>query len=174
MKTANSNTTADQITRMILVAGNATTITPDTFELSDYDDTGDVLDLYRRVTIHIQNARHVKEAVAARLAELLGEGGAACYGTNIVRYRQGSKETCHDPDGARDAFTHMAREGEDVGRWINPNTLRKTAMPKAFRDTFYERIVDAEATLTDIPIGKAPKFLRDMTDGETRTREDTK
>ena len=144
-----------------------------TYELGDITDPQEALDLYRRATVRHQAAGAVRKATGERLAQLLGEGGVACYGTNIVRYKLGKTEKCIDPAKARAAFTHIAHEGENVGRWINPNNLLKTGMSKAYRDTFYHKVDDDEPKLTDIPIDEAPLYLQHMVDGDVRIKEDT-
>ena len=149
--------------------------TPDRhdLDLDQIEDIDEALDMYRQAAMHAQAAQAVKTATGAQLAVLLGEGGAACYGTNILRYRQGSKEVCIDPDGAAGyTATEIAAGRVRLDAVVNPTYMKRGWMSEAMRDTFYER-VDEEAKLTDMPIGKAPKFLRDMTDGEIRIRRTT-
>ena len=143
-------------------------------ELDSVDDIDEALDLYRTSVRILRAAEQVRKATGERLAQLLGEGGAACYGTQIVRYKLGYTEKCVDPDNAVEALTRMVREDTvSLRTLINPNQLKKTGMPQAFRDTFYIKKENDEPSLTDIPIDKAPKFLRDMTDGDIRIKANT-
>ena len=178
LRTANSSSERDQIARMITVAhnigGEGDPIDSYTFDLQDWDDIGDVLDLYRHVTQLLQATRAVKGAVGERLAQLLGEGGAACYGSNIVRYKLGSTETLIDPRSYAEYVTNRIGSGDvHLSQVFNVNSAKVSWMTKAERDTFYIRTDDAEPKLTDIPIAKSPKFLSDMEDGDIRIKEDT-
>ncbi len=133
----------------------------------DFDNPQDALKLYRQAVRQVQAAQAVKRAAAETLSGLLGEGGAACYGDQIVRYRLGSTERCHNPEGALDALARLLVEGNaDIHRLVNPNNLKKTGMPGGFRDTFYIKTFDDAASLTDVPRERAAKFLHDMQDGD--------
>jgi hypothetical protein len=49
---------------------------------------------------------------------------------------------------------------------FNPNTSKKAAMPEALRDTFFDRTRNKDAALVVTPVGKAPKFLQALDDGD--------
>ncbi len=133
----------------------------------DFDNPQDALRLYRQAVRQVAAAQKVKRAAAETLSNLLGVGGAACYGNQIVRYKLGSTEKCHNPEGALDALARLLDEGNaDIRTIVNPNNLKVTGMPAGFRDTFYIKTDDDEPTLTDVPRDKAAKFLHDMVDGD--------
>jgi len=137
----------------------------------DTDDVHTALDLYRRASRQAAAAKHVEHACGELLAELLGEGGAVRMGPTIVRYHRGWVESCIDPDGFAVIVTSMARAGVlDAGKLMNPNSVRKTALPKAVRDTFFEKRRADTATLSLIPLDRAPTFLQGLGDGEAVTK----
>ena len=144
-------------------------ITRDDLGFDDIDDVDQALELYRHAVRQGQAATAVKKAAGETLALLLGYGGAACYGNQIVRYRRGWKERCIDPDIAMEAIVQMQTDGTiDIRQWFNATQAKKSAMPEAFRDTFFEKVDDPEPKLTDMPIDRAPKFLQSMVDGDVK------
>ena len=141
-------------------------------ELDQVDDIDEALDLYRTSVRILRAAEQVRKATGERLAQLLGDGGAACYGTQIVRYKTGYTESLVDPDGFIEYVTKRIGSGEvRLAQVFNPNSAKVSWMNRTERDTFYIRIENDEPSLTDIPIDKAPKFLQDMSDGDYRIKE---
>jgi hypothetical protein len=142
-------------------------ITPEDLDLDLIDDPQDALGMYRRAVMQRQAAQAVEHAAGQRLAELLGEGGAARYGDNIVSYHRGWRERCIDPAGFWDGVALLASGNEvRVRDLFNPNDVKKSPMPKALRDTFFDRTRNTDATLVVTPVGKAPKFLQALDDGD--------
>ena len=145
-----------------------------TLELDTITDLDEALDLYARATDQVKAARVVKAAVGERLAQLLGVGGAACYGTQIVRYKLGSSEKLIDADKFTNYVTRQIITGPvRLDAVFNPNNAKVGWMNRTERDTFYTTTDDDEPTLTDMPIDRAPKFLQTMRDGDIRIKEDT-
>ena len=176
MRVARDRAAVEHIAEMLNVAQRIGTegdpIDSYTFDLQAITDQDEALDLYRRTVMHVQAATAVKRAVGERLAQMLGEGGAACYGTNIVRYKQGSTEKCFDPAGAMGALSRMHLEGNIKldEALFNPDNVKKGGMPSGFRDTFYHKVDDDEPSLETKRVVDSPLFLQDMTDGEWRTQ----
>jgi hypothetical protein len=142
-------------------------ITPEDLDLDLIDDPQDALGMYRRAVMQRQAATAVEHAAGQRLAELLGEGGAARYGDNIVRYHRGWRERCIDPAGFWDGVALLASAGELRARDLfNPNVAKKSAMPKALRDTFFDRVQNPDPVLTISAADRAPKFLQALDDGD--------
>lgn len=135
-------------------------------EIDDVTDMDEAVSLYRAAVRQAAAARNVERAAGAQLAGLLGRGGAVRLGPNVVRYQKGWQERCIDHDGFAEALRRMAAEGAiDVGKLVNPNATRKTAMPQAMRDTFFEKVDDPVASLKVVPIDRAPKFLQALEEG---------
>jgi len=141
--------------------------TPLDLDIDDVDDMDEAVQLYRSAVRQAAAARNVERACGVQLAGLLGKGGAVRLGPNVVRYQKGWSEACIDHDGFAAALRRMVEQGAiDVGKLVNPNSVRKTAMPQAMRDTFYEKRDDPVATLKLVPIDRAPKFLQSLEEGE--------
>jgi hypothetical protein len=142
-------------------------LTPEDLDLDLIDDPQDALGMYRRAVMQRQAAQAVEHAAGQRLAELLGEGGAARYGDNIVRYHRGWRERCIDPAGFWDGVALLESADElRVRDLFNPNTSKKTAMPEALRDTFFDRVRLDDPALTVTAADRAPKFLQALDDGD--------
>jgi len=136
-------------------------------DIDDVDDMDEAVQLYRQAARQAAAARNVERACGVQLALLLGKGGAVRLGPNVVRYAKGWSESCIDHDGFADALRRMAASGAiDVGKLVNPNSVRKTAMPQAMRDTFYVKTDDPVPSLKLVPIDRAPKFLQGLEEGE--------
>ena len=149
-------------------------LTPEDLELDQITDPNQALDVYRHAVMQRQAAAAVEHAAGQRLAELIGEGGAARYGDNIVRYHRGWRERCIDPDGFWDGVTLLASGGQvRVRDLFNPNDVKKTPMPEALRDTFFDRTRNDDPTLQLTPLAKAPKFLQGLTEGQIWIGSDT-
>ena len=142
-------------------------VTPDDLELDDVTDPNEALDVYRHAVMQRQAAQAVEHAAGRRLAELIGEGGAARYGDQIVRYHRGWKERCIDPSGFWDGVALLESAGElRVRDLFNPNTSKKAGMPEALRDTFFDRTRNDAPTVQLQPVGRAPKFLQALSEGQ--------
>lgn len=143
-------------------------LTPVDLGIDDVDDALEALAIFRQAVMQAEAAKAVREAAAVQLAKLLGKGGAARFGDQIVRYQKGWSERCIDPDGFAQAATAMIRQDPptlEFGKLVNPNSVRKTGMPPAMRDTFYEKRDDDEAKLQIVPRDRAPKFLLPLEEG---------
>ena len=142
-------------------------LTPEDLDLDLIDDPQDALATYRRAVRQRQAAAAVEAAAGQRLAELLGEGGAARYGDQIVRYQRGWKERCIDPDGFWQGVALLESADElRVRDLFNPNTSKKAGMPEALRDTFFDRVQDDDPKLSVTAADRAPKFLQALEDGD--------
>ena len=163
----NDSTMREYLTVAERVGYEGEPLTPEDLDLDAIEDPTDALDVYRRTVRQRQAALAVEHAAARRLAELLGEGGAARYGDQIVRYQRGWKERCIDPAGFWDGVALLVSAGElRVRDLFNPNTSKKSGMPDALRDTFFDRVQDSDPTLTMGPVDLAPKFLQALGDGD--------
>ena len=142
-------------------------LTPEDLDLDAIENPTDALDVYRRAARQLHAAAAVEAAASQRLAELIGEGGAVGYGDGVLRYQRGWTERCIDPEGFWDGVDLLASAGEvRVRDLFNPNAAKRTPMPKALRDTFFDRTRNPDPTLQLAPIGRAPKFLQELTDGQ--------
>jgi hypothetical protein len=163
----NDSTMREYLTVAERVGYEGEPLTPEDLDLDAIEDPTDALDVYRRAVRQRQAAAAVEHAAAQRLAELLGEGGAVRYGDNIVRYQRGWRERCIDPAGFWDGVALLESAGEvKVRDLFNPNDVKKTPMPKALRDTFFDRTRNDDPTLTVGPVDLAPKFLQALGDGD--------
>lgn len=145
--------------------------TPEDFELDAIDTAMDALKVWRAADRQLQAAKRVREAAGVRLAQLLGDGGAAAIGDNIVRYRVSKAWKCVDPEGWN-AFVGNRIMNEELEplEIVNPDYAKRTWMGDAVRDTFYELVEDDHPSLTIVPRDRAPKFLQDLGDGEVLVR----
>ena len=164
-------TTQDDVRRMLgtaeAMAYEGETVTPLDLEIDDVDKPMAALEIFRRAKRQEQAARAVSAAAGVQLAQLIGDGGAACYGDTIARYSVSVTEKCFDPEGFAAAVTRMGVEGHlDVGKLFPPGAARKTAMPAGMRDSFFAKEYGDTPTLKLIPRDRAPKFLQGLADGE--------
>jgi len=156
-----------EVARRIVHEGD---YTPDDFDLNQIDDTMEALDALQRAGTQVQAAKTVEAMAKQRVAELLGEGGAARLGETIFRYQVGRSEHCFDPDGAAAYLTTKIRDGElSVDKIVNPQYAKRSALSQAERDTFYEWVDDDAPSLKAVPVDRAPKFLQTLNDGEVTT-----
>ena len=163
----NDSTMRDMLTVAERVGYEGDPLTPADLDLDLIDNPQDALDVYRRAVRQRQAAAAVEHAAGQRLAELLGEGGAARYGDQIVRYQRGWRERCIDPNGFWDGVALLESADElRVRDLFNPNTSKKAAMPQALRDTFFDRVQNPDPVLSVTPADRAPKFLQALGDGD--------
>ncbi len=139
---------------------------PDDLGYDEIDDMDEAIDVWRRAQRYAHAAKLVADTAGVRLAELLGEGGAARIGDSIVRFRVKKTERCINPDGFA-AFLTGEVKGDrvDIANVLNPNDAKRTWMSEATRDTFFEWHHDDHPSLTVTPIDKAPKYLQALEDG---------
>ena len=151
--------------------GEGEGFTPTDFNLEDSDDLDEALALWRRAQRQARAAKVIVQVCGEVVAGLLGEGGAARIGPDIVRYQVGRTERCIDPDGFS-AYTTAAIINGDVrlGDVFNPSYAKRSWMPTAVRDTFYEWVADVEPSLKVIPVDKSPKYLQALSDGEATVK----
>ncbi len=141
-------------------------LTPSDCEWDSIDDVQVALDIWRQAEQQKLAAIQISRAAGEQLAALLGDGGAAGYGDNIVRYRMRRVERCHDPEGFADYLTHLVKTDDvSLGDVLNPNSAKKSWMAKSVRDTFFAW-EDLAPGLSIVPMSKAPKFLQHLGDGE--------
>lgn len=139
-------------------------------DLDRIDDLEEAIAVLRDAQRHAAAAHIVANVAGARVAQLLGDGGAVRIGDDIWRYTHESVETCIDPVAVADLLTRMIIDGDlTVIDIVNPNSVKRGAISGAVRDTFFERTKRAEPQLSKTPIDRAPKFLQTLTDGETHT-----
>jgi hypothetical protein len=88
------------------------------------------------------------------------------YGDTVYRYASRSTEKCIDTQGFWDAFAELEIDPE---RAFNPNSVRKSAIPEALRETFFAKEW-APPTLQARPINdpSLPNYLSDLEPGELR------
>lgn len=140
-------------------------------DLHEIDNSLEALKVWRAAHMQKMAADAVLRVAGTRLAELLGEGGAAAIGDNIVRYRRQSKETCIDPDGFNNyLIERFGAQTLEPFEAFNLNYAKKSWMEKGVRDTFFERIQDDDATLAIVPRDRAPQFLQSLEDGQVLIR----
>ena len=133
----------------------------------DVDDIQEAVDLWREAQSELAAARQVERVASEVLAGLLGEGGAVGYGTNVIRYKLGRKETCYAPDQMIQYLTMQVKSDfVDLADVVNPTYIKRSWMDKSVRDTFYEWEDDAAPRLTITPIDKVPRWLQGINDGE--------
>jgi len=138
-------------------------------DLHTVDDALEMVELWRAAKRQADAARQVLTTCGTRLAELLGDGGAAAIGDNIVRYGLGRTEKCIDPEGVAAYLQQAVASGEvQVGDVVNPTYVKRSWMSDAVRDTFYQWVDDDAPKVTVVPRDRAPKFLLNLSDGEVR------
>ena len=141
-------------------------LAPEDCEWDAVDDIQVALDIWRQTKIQEAAAKQLTRVAGERLAELLGNGGAAAYGDNLVRYRMRRTERCADVSGFVDYLTLLVKAGDvDLVDVLNPNSAKKGWMSKAVRDTFFDWH-DDKPGLSMIPMSQAPKWLQGLSDGE--------
>jgi len=147
-------------------------LTPDDIGIADITDMTEAITVWRAAQRQSAAAKQVKDAAAMKLAELLGDGGAAAVGDVIVRYRLGRKERCIDKLGALEYASDAIRQDYvPLGDVVNPDYMKRSWMSQAVRDTFYEWYDDEYPRLSETPRDRAPKFLQDLADGDVFTKE---
>ena len=151
--------------------GEGEGFTPTDFNLKDVTDLDEALTVWRRAQRQARAAKTIVQVCGEVVAGLLGVGGAARIGPDIIRYQVGRTERCIDPAGMA-AYTTNAIINGDVrlGDVFNPSYAKRSWMPTAVRDTFYEWVEDPEASLSVIPVDRAPKFLQALSDGEATVK----
>ena len=143
-------------------------------DLDDITDPHAALAIWRAADRQAKAAKLVKDVAGIRLAELLGNGGAAAAGDIIVRYKQCRKERCTDPEGFTAYVTRAVVDGDvKLDAVWSANTAKRTWMPEAVRDTFFEWVEDDTPRLTEVPRLKAPKWLQSLADGDVIIKEHT-
>jgi hypothetical protein len=133
----------------------------------DTEVVDDAITLHRTATRLRKALTAIESALGEQLAGALGDGGAVRYGDTVYRYARGWKETVNDVP----AFWSMVRTFDGKGDLriedlFNPNTVRKSPLPDAIRDTAFTRIRDDEPTLKAVPVDRVPAFLADLEDGD--------
>ena len=142
-------------------------LTPTDIDWDVVDDIPEAVDLWRRAQAQLVAARQVERVASEVLATLLGEGGAVGYGTNVIRYKLGRKETCYAPDQMIQYLTMQVKSDfVDLADVVNPTYIKRSWMDKSVRDTFYEWEDDDAPRLTITPIDKVPRWLQGINDGE--------
>lgn len=141
--------------------------TPADFDFDLIDTTSEALDVWRAAQRQKQAAELVWRAAGQRLAELLGDGGAAGIGDGIVRYRRGWTEQCIDPAGLEAWLTQRIAAGEvPLSKVVNVPKVKRAALTPAARETFFEKHQDPDPSLQMVPKDRVPKFLQHLSDGD--------
>lgn len=162
---------AIRIARKTHVEGE--TLTPTDIGIDDITDIQEAIDVWRTADHMLKAIRQVKTAAGAQLASLLGEGGAAMVGDTVIRYEQGRKERCIDPDGlAAYATNELFERRVRIADIVTPDKMKVSWMSDAVRDTFHEWIDDDGPSLTEKPRGKSPLFLQGLKDGDVIIKEE--
>lgn len=153
------------------VAYEGEPITTDDLGINEVEDVMDAVAIYRDAYIQYRSAAAVLATCGKRLAMLLGKGGAARIGGNIVRFKTPSKEYCIDKEGFA-KYLHMQITGghHRIDQMFNVDSVRKSWMSDAERATFFTREWGKEPTLTTGPRDRAPQFLQHLEDGDVFTK----
>lgn len=125
-------------------------------------------------------ARDVRRLLEGRVAETIGEGGAARFGDVLVRYSRPREYVATD---GLVAFLRTLTVDDVLRVLPKPRTFRIGGLravaeregldPDTLEGTFYvDRSEDAPPRLTTIPVSNpnAPKYAAAMSDGEIRRR----
>ena len=100
-------------------------VTPDDIGL-DTDNPHEAITAWRKAQIQAAAARQVEKAAGQRVAQLLGVGGAARIGDQIVRYHTGWKERCINPKGFAAYLTGQVKSDlVDLADVFNPSYAKK-------------------------------------------------
>ena len=162
-------TIADLVDVVAKVHVEGEPVTTQDLGFDELEDVQAMVQVWREAKMHADAARVVLQTAGVRLAELLGQGGAAAIGDTIVRYTVKQTERCIDPDLFIAYVTDRVHTGDlDLGDVVNANYVRKSWMPSPVRDTFFEKIDDDVPSLVLVPRDRAPKFLQGLRDGEVK------
>jgi hypothetical protein len=153
------------------VAYEGEAITTEDLDIHDIDSALIALRVYRAAYIQHRSSAAVLATTGKKLAQLLGEGGAAAIGGNIVRFKKPYKENVIDAEKlAAYMQQQLVSGGRLISEMFNVAYTKRGWMDKAVRDTFFEKDEGEEPTLSMTPRDKAPKFLQFLEDGEVFTK----
>lgn len=139
---------------------------PHDLQVADVTEAELALVLYERAARQQRAAAAVAKVLGTVLARALGDGGAARYGNTIVRYKNKASEHVVDEGGFWQAVKRMEDEGLlRVADLFNANDARRTPMPEALRDTFFDWKPAAAPSLSSTPVDKAPLYLQELDEG---------
>ena len=150
--------TALQVVTKVHTEGDP--VTPADVDLDLIENVPDAILTYRAAKAQARYAQQVAGAAGQRLAELLGEDGAARVGDDVLRYRVPRSERCLDPGGVVAYLTtEIKGDRVDLADVINPTYIKRSWMSDAVRQTFYVWEEGDHPTLATTIADKAPQWL---------------
>ena len=139
--------TGDLVERAVRLRTESKTLTFNELGL-EVDDPQSLAEVWLSLKEWITAGNQVASLMGVELASMLPGAPVEAFG-HLVYYGQRSVEKCIDPQG----FHAWLRDNPDVVEAaFNPDSARKGSIPRAVRETFFEKSKKGEAVVQAVPL----------------------